>query len=719
MKKSPSKVPQSNVHALDYSSREGYELAQEQSDELDQTAHSGISFGLTQGLKRRSASLLRTAGQYTMKTVAIPKAVVPLAQLFSHNQPINNAQLSHALDYLFEHLYEHPITRHTQRATRFLRESSILPNEASTEDLIRFVVNQCVERSPMPVPELVLNEFWNFYNELMSAPELKGLAELSFDVVRYILRTYEPLLLELINLLKETRRINQDMLNELVDRASIVRYDLVIIQRQVKALRYIKPFFQTDPQDFASQAQIVAKMVREFGPFFVKMAQVAASNADFLPDEIARELQVFHEDVDPMTGREVLRAFKESFGKKPKDMYFGFDEEKPMKSGSIGSVYLARRPVTDADGQEALRRVIVKVGRNQLDREFLMGRMTIGLALMSSQYWAPHSKLAPFLQALQDQVEEFVKGFNEELDFKKEAANQQRFALRSEQSRHWHTPKIYRVSERILEMEYLENVTSVQHYIASLPRRKRGKEQRRLARKFLYTMLEHILVYQEFHGDLHPGNLLIDPKGELYLIDWGNTVDLKGKWGPVRDYIVGALAGDVDQLAEAMIAISTQPELNALRKDEIRAKLLETLARKKVRKIGRNNLPMLWKEGVDGLHKRSQAVMHLMSNNQQLGIVPRSEYMHLSRSIAAALGSFASMYYGLPRWMMALDFFRSTTLFPVDLARDRVAVKRKKFRQRLWERIPMPRFLRRKRQLEQAVITGEESAVVTRSMLSP
>ena len=36
--------------------------------------------------------------------------------------------------------------------------------------------------------------------------------------------------------------------------------------------------FQADPKDFAAQAKIVAQMVREFGPFFIKMAQVAGNS---------------------------------------------------------------------------------------------------------------------------------------------------------------------------------------------------------------------------------------------------------------------------------------------------------------------------------------------------------------------------------------------------------------------------------------------------------
>ena len=57
---------------------------------------------------------------------------------------------------------------------------------------------------------------------------------------------------------------------------------------------------------------------------------------------------------------------------------------------------LVKKPVVK-NGREMLVPVIVKIGRNGLDREFLMGRTVLGVAIISSHYWAPHSKLAPFL----------------------------------------------------------------------------------------------------------------------------------------------------------------------------------------------------------------------------------------------------------------------------------------------------------------------------------
>ncbi len=634
-------------------------------------------------------ALLRDISQLTTQTVYISRSAVPLVGLLAHDRDIEREQLVLAIDSIFEALYEHPLTNTMERLTDYLRTRKLMPNEESTENLIRFIVDQAVARSPVEIPEPVLREFWNLFEELFSSPDIKGLGEMSLDMVRLVIRTYEPILVEIINLLKAGKRFNEWQLREILRRANIVRNDVRIIRRQIKALRYIRPFFQTDPKDFRSQAQIVAQMVREFGPFFVKMAQVAAANSDFLPKEIAAELAVFQEDVDAMTPEEVIQAFKETYGKHPDQLFMGFDAEKPLKSGSIGSVYVAKKPFLE-NGQEVLRTVVLKIGRHNLDREFVIGKLVLNLAIMSTQYWAPHSKLAPFLQALQDQVDEFVKGFTRELDFEQEARNHRLFYERSKDSTLWKVPALYASSHRILEMEYLDDANSLVTALKRMPSYKRRKFQRRLSEQFLYTVLTHLMFYQECHGDLHPGNIMINTHGELYLIDWGNAVDMDGKWTAVWNYLVGAALGDRVLLTNALVEMSKNPEENAQRWDEIHDLLGDTLDRKGIKPLNAKNfLWVLTREGMEGLHTRAQSVMQLVANSQQLGIVIRSDYMHLSRSLFAAAGSFATLYEDSSKMLLLRDMATSLARMPWLLTKDKTKVRVRDIRDSWGRRIPV------------------------------
>lgn len=641
-----------------------------------------------------SRSLLRELGSITVSTYQVSKGLIPLGRLLASSDDVTQAQLAVAIDCVFEKLYEHPLIHQTGRITERLRAKGLIPNEQSTENLIRFVVDQSLQRSPVPVPDALVHEFWNFFDELFTAPELKGLGELSLDMVRLVLKTYEPLLTEVVNLLKAGRRFNEWQLREVLRRAALVRNDVAIVRRQIGAIRYIKPFFAADPKDFKAQAEIVAQMVREFGPFFIKMAQVAAANSDFLPDEIARELAVFHEDVPAMSEEEVRQAFMECFGKPPEKLYLEFDAARPVKSGSIGSVYFAKKPFIE-NGVEVLRPVVIKVGRHNIDREFAIGKLSIGLAIMSSQYWAPHSKLAPFLRAMQEQVDEFVAGFMEELDFESEARHHTRFYERSKRTQLFRVPQLYGHARRILEMEYLADATSLTRALARMPRHERRRFQTQVMERLLFTVLHHIFVYREMHGDLHPGNVMIGSDGALHLIDWGNVVPLDGKWGVVWDYLAGAVLADTNLLADALIKVSTQPAENAQRRSEIKAALDDTLRKKGVTPLTRSNfIGQLRRGGMAGLHARGQAVLHLMSNTQQAGLVIQRDYLHLSRALFAAGGSFGSLYEGESKTLLLRDVTRTLLRLPLTATNDLFHREILAVRRKLASVLPLPRFLR-------------------------
>lgn len=636
--------------------------------------------------RRNTVSVLKGAGELAVSSVALPKAFSPIIGMLVTDRIIEAEELSDELDNLFEQLYKHPISEQSRALTAYLRKYRFIPNEESTENLINYLVKQVVLRSPVDIPEIVVDEFWNFFQELIESPELKGVVELNLDIVRSVLRTYEPLLLDIVNSIKHIRKFNQKALSEIILKVQILRGDITILKRQIKAIRYIKPFLETDPKDFSEQAEIVAKMVREFGPLFIKMAQVAAANSDFLPEEISKELKVFQEDVEPMTPAEVHQAFMEDFGERPETRYFGFDVNSPIKSGSIGSVFVAKKPI-EREGKELLVPIVVKVARHNLEREFAMGALAIELMLISSQYWAPHSKLRPFLSAMSDQIKEFTRGFEQELDFKHEAEVQMRFFGRSLESQTWFVPRLYESSGRVLEMEYLQDASAINHAIGRYHGKQRTRFQRKLAENFLYTMMEHLLIYQEFHGDLHPGNIMADMEARLFLIDWGNAVDMKGKWGLLGQYIMAVVSGDIDALASTLVEMSTEEDISEDRYQEIKAALADTLTKKEITPLKRDFMFQMYREGRDGFHKRLQTALHLMSNTYQLGITIKSDYLHLSRSLFAMAGTYNNLYDDIPRWVMAKDFVVDVVQFPFKYT---------------WNQISSPSF-----KIERAALRGQ------------
>jgi hypothetical protein len=72
----------------------------------------------------------------------------------------------------------------------------------------------------------------------------------------------------------------------------------------------------------------------------------------------------------------------------------------------------------------------------------------------------------------------------------------------------------------------------------------------------------------------------------------------------------------------------------------------------------------LYEEGQDGLRQRMQTALHLMSNTYQLDMTIKSDYLHLSRSLFAMVGTYNNLYQNISGWTMAKDLVSNVTLFP-------------------------------------------------------
>ncbi|WP_369820561.1 phosphotransferase, partial [Oleiphilus sp. HI0061] len=182
----------------------------------------------------------------------------------------------------------------------------------------------------------------------------------------------------------------------------------------------------------------------------------------------------------------------------------------------------------------------------------------------------------------------------------------------------------------------------------------------------------HLLIHQEFHGDLHPGNVMVDLDARLFLIDWGNAVDMRGKWGMVGRYLASVLSGDVDMLTMTLIQMSKGQKGNLERYDEIKTALEETLIKKNVTPLGRDFMFRLYEEGQEGLRQRLQTALHLMSNTYQLDMTIKSDYLHLSRSLFAMVGTYNNLYKDISGWTMAKDLVADVAMFPLRFTYHRI-----------------------------------------------
>ncbi len=263
----------------------------------------------------------------------------------------------------------------------------------------------------------------------------------------------------------------------------------------------------------ASRRGLSWRLRRSFerlGSTYVKLGQIVSAFEGLFPDELVLEFKKLRDQVPPESFG-AIRAVVEADLDAPLDRIFEHFERRPLAAASIAQVHEARL-ITGED-------VVVKVQRPRVAA--LMRDDVHALAWLAPHLIGriPVASLAnpPAL------VELFAEQIVEELDFRLEAENMldlaRVFALTDQRTMVVPRPHPKLVTRRVLVMERLQGFAfdDVESMHAA------GVDTTEVLRAGLIACLEGAMLYGVFHGDLHGGNLVVQPDGRTVLFDFGIT----------------------------------------------------------------------------------------------------------------------------------------------------------------------------------------------------
>lgn len=256
-----------------------------------------------------------------------------------------------------------------------------------------------------------------------------------------------------------------------------------------------------------TRTQSVARRFRlllgELGPTFVKLGQVLSTRGDLLPAEYIDELAELQDNVPPFPFDQVRAQVKAAFGKEVEELFAEFDPE-PLAAASIAQAHRARTK----GGEE----VVVKVQRPGVGDQ-LRSDLTV-LHYIARALEAVIEEVGVYTPT--GIIEEFDHAVHEELDFLTEAANIRAFYKNHLGREGTKIPKVYEeLSTRtVLTMEFIKAPKLGQAVL-------NDEEKRKLAEIILKGAFKQLFEDGLFHGDPHPGNLLVLPGPVLALIDFG------------------------------------------------------------------------------------------------------------------------------------------------------------------------------------------------------
>ena len=142
-----------------------------------------------------------------------------------------------------------------------------------------------------------------------------------------------------------------------------------------------------------------------------------------------------------------------------------------------------------------------------------------------------------------------------ELDYTGEARNALRFAENLANEEGILIPKIFwsHTTSQVLTMEYVHGTKVSQ--IAVL--KAKGIDLNQVARRGATSFMKQVMVYGFFHGDPHPGNILIKDDGTIAFIDFGSVGRIdKISMGHLVDLFVNITKQDIPGIIRSLRAIA-------------------------------------------------------------------------------------------------------------------------------------------------------------------
>jgi ubiquinone biosynthesis protein len=287
----------------------------------------------------------------------------------------------------------------------------------------------------------------------------------------------------------------------------------------------------------------VVSAIQELGPTWVKFGQLWSTRVDLLPPEYIKALQTLQDEVKPVPIRQVHHQLEASVGSDWREQLMEFEDE-PLATGSVAMVHRAR--LTDGT------RVVVKVLRPGI-RETIKADLSV-LELLAKQILSEFPE-ASYFDPL-GMLREFERSIADETDFEIEAQNAERFRANFADVPEVTIPRVHRGygDHRVMVMDEIVGVRIREARAA-------GFDMEKVGQHYLSAAYRMLFDHGFFHGDLHPGNVFVEPDGKLGIIDFGMVGRLTPEMKDNLVAIVFALErGDFRSIARIYydIGIKTQ-----------------------------------------------------------------------------------------------------------------------------------------------------------------
>jgi len=308
------------------------------------------------------------------------------------------------------------------------------------------------------------------------------------------------------------------------------RFDLVkrscVLATLFIPLGFLYLFMAWWDKTFNLWVHLMVRAIELAGPVFVKMGQWCCTREDVFSKVFMEQCKRLYNDTCCHPFSQTLRTLKEELKEDPYDVFDSIEPET-VGSGSIGQVHAAKLKGSD-------KKVVIKVMHPKIEEKCALDFCI----LQCCAYWV--DRLVPSMGRYEFPrlARSFSVHLASQLDFRIEAENLEQFRHNFRHSSQIRFPEPLRSTQRVLVESFCEGEPAHPAYLASLPPPARSI----LALVGLNSWCQMLLHDNFIHGDMHPGNILIDCSNiadpHIYLIDVGLTQQLSADEAKISEKLM-------------------------------------------------------------------------------------------------------------------------------------------------------------------------------------
>lgn len=299
--------------------------------------------------------------------------------------------------------------------------------------------------------------------------------------------------------------------------------------------------------------------IEELGPTFIKFGQILSTRPDLIPPAYIAQLVRLQDTVPPAPWEVVREQVERELDGSLEERFASFEAE-PVAAASLGQVHRATLP----DGAE----VVVKVQRPAIEETIEVDLEILFDLAHLIQERTPLGEIYDLVEI----AEEFAFTLRNELDYRREGHNADRFRRNFADDSALYIPKVYwdYTTQRVLTLERISGIRIDD--VAALDAA--GVDRRQVAQNAARIIIKEVLEDGFFHADPHPGNFFVMDGAVIGAMDFGMVghLDQRDRENLMRLYIVSVQL-DTEGIVEQLI------RMGAARHDVDRAGLQRDIGR--------------------------------------------------------------------------------------------------------------------------------------------